>query len=88
MKINALQIKYAAFNYLAFQLIKVVTSEEIFAQVNNSDACPLILRTRSTRMDGHENSFGSPPKTLRLTKNCVGAHKCILFFPKISWKTF
>jgi hypothetical protein len=83
MKINALQIKCAALNYLAFQLIKVVKSEETFSQVNNSGACPLILRTRSTRMDGYENSFGSPPKILRLTKNRVGAYKYIkyiLFF--------
>jgi len=45
----------------------------MYTQLNNSGACPLILRTRSTRMDGHENSFGSTPKVLRLTKNCVGA---------------
>ena len=68
MKINVLQIKCAAFSYLAFQLIKVVTS-----QLNNSGACPLISHTRSTRMDGHENSFGSPQKVLRLTKNFVEA---------------
>jgi hypothetical protein len=90
MKINALQIKCVALNYLAFQLMKVVTSQEICAQLNNLCAYTLMLRERSIIMDGQENSLVRPETLCNLPKIVFRHKNTSIFYPSptFSWKIF